>query len=112
MGLHISSRPKQVEMYLSNSRDLENLQFLINERLHKVLKKYGLEAQSGSTPERGFVDTIFTLKSVLYLRKVRSLPTWAAFIDLVKAYDTINQSLILEILYKFGIPDDLIGVIK
>ena len=85
---------------------------LINERLHKVLKKHGLETQSGSTPERGCADATFTLKSALHLRKAHNLPSWAAFIDLVKAYDTINHSLLWEILYKFGIPKNLIGVIK
>jgi hypothetical protein len=40
------------------------------------------------------------------------LPTWALFVDLVKAFDTIDRELMFQILAKFGIPESMIYVIR
>jgi hypothetical protein len=40
------------------------------------------------------------------------LPTWALFVDLVKAFDTIDRELMFQILSKFGIPESMIYVIR
>jgi hypothetical protein len=38
--------------------------------------------------------------------------TWVLFVDLVKAFDTIDRELLFEILAKFGIPQSMIYVIR
>jgi hypothetical protein len=38
--------------------------------------------------------------------------TWVLFVDLVKAFDTIDRDLLFEILSKFGIPQLMIYVIQ
>ena len=40
------------------------------------------------------------------------LPTHIAFIDLVKAYDTANHELLLQVLKKYGAPPKLIDVVR
>jgi hypothetical protein len=37
---------------------------------------------------------------------------WVLFVDLVKAFDTIDRELLFEILAKFGIPQLVIYVIR
>jgi hypothetical protein len=52
-----------------------------------------------------------SIKSVLQIRKQHRVNTWAIFVDLVKAFDTVDHSLVFEILKKYGIPETLIKVI-
>ena len=38
--------------------------------------------------------------------------TWVVFVDLIKAFDSINHELLFKLLQNFGIPDRVIRVIK
>ncbi len=53
-----------------------------------------------------------TLKKALLLRRQHGLPTYALFIDLVKAFDMIQHPLLFQILGKYGIPNSLVEVVK
>jgi hypothetical protein len=44
--------------------------------------------------------------------KNHHLPSFVAFIDLVKAYDTANHDLIIKILEKYGAPPKFVAAIK
>ncbi|KAL7517837.1 hypothetical protein ACHAWF_000160 [Thalassiosira exigua] len=50
----------------------------------------------------GCQDGSFVLKSLLRLRRQQNLDTFVVFADLVKAFDTSNHELIIEILEKYG----------
>jgi hypothetical protein len=80
------------------------LSAIINSRLLKIIAKHGTEIQYGSQPERGCQDGIFVLRAALETRRYHDLPTWALFVDLVKAFDTVNHALLFAILEKYGAP--------
>jgi hypothetical protein len=63
-----------------------------------LLDKHGTRFQFGGTPEIGCRDDLFTLKALLNAR------TYVGFVDLVKAYDTANHVLLIDILQKYGAP--------
>jgi len=48
--------------------------------------------------------SLHTLRSALILRRQHGLETYALFVDLVKAFDTVNHSLLIKVLSKYGIP--------
>jgi len=48
---------------------------------------------------------------LLQTRKEHGTDTYVLFLDLVKAFDTVNRELLLEILAAYGIPQTLIDVI-
>ena len=52
---------------------------------------HGLEIQDGFSPGRGTRDASWSLRFVLHRRKEFGLGTWAAFLDLVKAYDSVDR---------------------
>eukprot|EP00978_Attheya_sp_CCMP212_P040944 scaffold229102_cov58-Attheya_sp.AAC.1 len=49
---------------------------------------------------------------MLELRRNHNLPTWALFVDLVKAFDTANHALMYIILKKYGVPPQLCNAIE
>ena len=64
---------------------------IISSRLLDMLKEHGIEEQLGCQPLRGCRDALFIVRSDLQLRHKHMLPTWALFVDLVKAFDTIDR---------------------
>ena len=66
----------------------------------------------GSTPETGCPDGSFSIKTFLQMRKEIDKSTWVVFVDLIKAFDSINHELLFKLLEKFRLPDRVIMVIK
>ena len=85
---------------------------MTSNRLYTLLKRHGTKYQFGSTPDVGCQDGSFSIKSLLHLRRQHNLPTFVAFVDLVKAYDTANHDLLLVILGKYGAPPKLVSAIR
>ena len=50
---------------------------------------------------------MFTIKTLLHKRHNLDLSTYVAFVDLVKAFDTVDHTLMLQILKKYGAPPKL-----
>ena len=81
-------------------------------RLFKIIEPHGVRYQFGSTPGVGCQDGIFTIKTMLHLRHNHNLPTWVMFADLVKAFDTSNHVLMINILRNYGCSKKLCSAIK
>jgi hypothetical protein len=81
-------------------------------RLANHLKSFGVEEQAGSTPGKGCADATFTLKMALQTLHEHDQESWVLFVDLVKAYDTVNREMLWKILKILGVPDNLIMVLK
>ena len=56
-------------------------------KIFKIISKYGVKCQFGSTPGVGCQDGTFTIKTLLHIRHNHNLPTWVAFVDLAKAFE-------------------------
>jgi hypothetical protein len=52
------------------------------------------------------------LKTALQTLREHNEESWLLFVDLVKAYATVNQEMIWKILKIRGVPDNLIKVLK
>ena len=81
------------------------ISIFINTKLQKLLKTQGIAHQVGATPKLGCQDAVFVLKTFLQERREKLLDTWVVFIDLVKAYDSIQHKVIDETLHIFGVPE-------
>ena len=81
-------------------------------RLFKIIDKHGVKYQFGLTPGVGCQDGSFTIKTMLHLRYNHNLPTFIMLSNLVKAFDTSNHKLMVEILKKYGFPPKLCSAIR
>ena len=68
--------------------------------------------QNGFTPGRGTVDGSFCVRTLLKKRKEHGLETYAYFLDLVKAFDTVPRESLLRVLAKFGVPPKMVKVVE
>jgi hypothetical protein len=85
---------------------------IMTARAFQLLDKHGTRFQFGGTPELGCRDGLFTLKTLLNTRRNHNLASYVGFVDLVKAYDTANQDLLLRILEQYGAPPKFVSAIQ
>ena len=67
------------------------LSSILSERLQDLLREEGLEEQCGFTVKRGCSDGSFILRMALQKRHEHNQDSWAVFVDLVKAFDTVDR---------------------
>ena len=85
---------------------------IMNARLIQVIHEHGVKTQHGSQPGLGYLDGLYTLRSGLATRRYHNQPTWALFVDLVKAFDTVNHALLFKLLERYGVPKDVASMVK
>jgi hypothetical protein len=85
---------------------------VMNEQAFKRLDAHSTKFQFRGTPKLGCCDGLFTLKTLLNVCKNHNLPTFAAFVDLVKAYNTANHALLLDVLEKYGAPPKFVSAVE
>ena len=80
-------------------------------RMQIVMEEEGMDEQAGFRQFRGTIDGLFAASIGLQKRKEHNLETWALFVDLVKAFDTVPRDALFEILRRFGLPDHFVNVV-
>jgi exonuclease III len=80
-------------------------------RMQIVQDDEGLEAQAGFRGKRGTIDGGFSMNMAVQKRKEHGLETWAIFIDLIKAFDTVVRKAAFDVLKKFGFPNHFINIV-
>ena len=87
---------------------------MLNSRLTSVVEDHDLlgEIQSGFRKGRSGADNIFVLNTILSKAKELGQQVHKSFIDVTKAYDTVNRPLLWEKLEKMGFSYSFIANIK
>jgi len=85
---------------------------LLLDRVSKCVEHKLSELQSGFRPNRGCPDQIFTLTRAMELSWEFDVPMYMCFIDLRKAYDSVDREALWHVLKVYGIPDKLIGLLR
>ena len=76
------------------------------------LEKNGLQEQAGFMKDRGCSDATSTLKMTLQHLRAANHDSFVLFVDIVKAFDSVNREMLWKILEKYGIPEKVIATIK
>jgi hypothetical protein len=82
---------------------------IINERLMKFSESTGSmsDEQGGFRPNRGTPDQVFILREILASRKERGLSTYASYLDVRKAYDTVWREKAYTRIHDSGVKGKL-----
>jgi hypothetical protein len=62
--------------------------------------------QGGFMPSRATYDSVFILDSLRAAQRTARRPLYAAFLDLRKAFDSVNHRLLLRLMKEKGAPED------
>ena len=87
---------------------------IIARRLSEYCERMGIlpEEQSGFRPNRSTTDMMFVIRRLQELARKKRIPLYVCFIDLTKAYDSVDQTLLWTVLARFGVPQNIISVMR
>ena len=81
-------------------------------RVKQALHQQLTEHQSGFRPRRSCADHIFALRQLFHLAHTWRRPMYCCFIDLQKAYDTVNRDALWVLLAVYGVPAKIITLLR
>ena len=83
-------------------------------RLSEYLERVGIlpEEQSGFRPSRSTTDMMFVIRRLQQLARKKRILLYVCFIDLTKAYDSVDQTLLWTVIARFGVPQNMTSVIR
>ena len=84
---------------------------ILNRIIEHVVDDIYPESQCGFRAGRGTIDMIFSLRQVAEKVREKNQELYMVFVDLTKAFDTVNRAALWKILKKLGIPDTMLKVI-
>ena len=85
---------------------------LICKRMFKIFKKHSIRYQFGSSPGVGCQDSTFTIKTLLHKQHNHNLLSYVAFVDHMKAFDTVYHDIMLMILERYSAPSKMCSAIS
>ena len=87
---------------------------IIARRPSEYCERVGIlpEGQSGFRPNRSTTDMMFVIRRLQELARKKRIPLYVCFIDLTKAYDSVDRTLLWTVLARFGVPQNMISVIR
>ena len=87
---------------------------IIARRLGEYCERVGIlpEEQSGFRPNRSATDMMFMILRLQELARKKQIPLYVCLIDLTKAYDSVDRTLLRTVLARFGVPHKIISVIR
>ena len=85
---------------------------VILNREQSLLDKQLLEEQAGFRTNRSTVDQIFILKMVMEKSHDCNKPLYICFIDIQKAYDSVNRDLLRQICKHYGLSNKTVRMLQ
>ena len=87
---------------------------IVANRLGDFCEEAGIlpKEQCGFRPQRSTTDMMFVVRRLQELGRTSNTSLEICFIDLAKAYDSVDRVLLWEVLARFGVPPRMIKVIR
>ena len=84
---------------------------LLHNRMKSAVDKVLSEQQCGFRPGRGCVDQIFSVRRIMEMAGEFNKPLHICFVDLKKAYDSVNREALWRILESMGVPKKIVDLL-
>ena len=98
-----SDRVRQLQGHLAGSARRQDTAEDHRSPPQRVLWGILPEEQSGFRPNRSTTD-MFVIRRLQELARKKQIPLYVCFIDLTKAYDSVDRTLFRTVLARFGVP--------
>ena len=87
---------------------------IIAHRLSEYCGRVGIlpEEHCGFRPNRSITDMMFVIRRLQELARKKRIPLDVRFIDLAKAYDSVDRTFLWTKPARFGVPHNMISVIR
>ena len=87
---------------------------MVARRLSAYCEAKGLlpEEQCGFPQDRSITDMMFVVRRLQEVGRRAGVTLFMCFIDLQKAYDTVDRALLWQVLTRIGVPPQMIAVIR
>ena len=87
---------------------------VLNARLTEVVERHDIlgEVQGGFRKGRGGADSVFVLHTLLWKARALKKSAHMAFLDITKAYDSVNREVLWAKLAKLGISGKFLNMLK
>ena len=85
---------------------------LLNRMISSIVDDVLPESQCRFRAQRGTSDMIFSTRQIQEKCIEQNMDLYQCFIDLTKAFDTVNRKMLWKVLKKFGCPDKFIHLIR
>ena len=87
---------------------------VVARRLSAYCEAKGLlpEEQCGFRPDRSTTDMMFVVRRLQGVRRKAGVSLHICFIDLQKAYDTADRTLLWQVIARIGVPPQMIAIIR
>ena len=70
------------------------------------------EEHCGFRPQRSTVDMMFVVRRLQELARKKDIPLYLCFIDRTRTYDSVDRTLLRDVLAHFGVPPRMLAVIR
>ncbi len=84
---------------------------ILSRQLRALGEQRLLEYQCGFWPQRSCCDQLFSLRRLSELAQAKQQRLYIAFVDLRKAFDSVNRSALWMVLLASGLPEDLVRIL-
>ena len=81
-------------------------------RLQTIIDPQLLESQCGFRKGRGIIDQIWVARQIVERAVEYQTPAHLCFVDLTKAYDSVDRSALIAILKSYKVPHHLTDIIR
>ena len=88
------------------------LSLVLLDRLETIIDPQLMEAQCGFRKGRGTIDQIWATRQIIERATEYQGTVHLGFVDLTKAYDSVDRSALITILKQYRVPQQLIDIIK
>jgi reverse transcriptase-like protein len=85
---------------------------VLYKRIEHVVEPKLHEAQCGFRKGRGCVDQIFSLKECLSMARQKDKSVYMCFVDLRKAYDSVNRELLWTVMKEYGVSEKIVKILQ
>ena len=87
---------------------------ILKEKITEVVEREGIisDEQSGFRKNRRGTDNLYIMKEIIEEAKKEGKQYYCAFLDIEKAYDTVDREVLWEILHRMGLEDKVVNIVK